>query len=101
MLGFLICYLNGQQTLSVLPVGLLAGKLLGKIQTTVSSTKDQAAAENPNASAQAEKLSTSEMEHRMKLLRDDGYIYKQSYIFCQSIDLLDFWNNLIQKSSPP
>jgi len=52
-------------------VGLLIGKILGKLQSTASSTTEQAAPGKPNASVHGEQLSTSEMERRMKLLRDD------------------------------
>lgn len=66
------------------------GQVLGK-QSTLSSTTDQP--EKSNASVQAEQLSTSEMQRRMKLLQDDSQLQKlhKEFVISGVLTEAEFW----------
>ncbi|ONK79246.1 uncharacterized protein A4U43_C01F4410 [Asparagus officinalis] len=69
------------------------GKVLGKFQSVASSTKDQAVPEKSNATVHAEQLSASEMERRMKLLRDDSELQKlhKEFVIGGVLTESEFW----------
>ncbi|XP_074591941.1 general transcription and DNA repair factor IIH subunit TFB1-1-like [Curcuma longa] len=67
------------------------GKVLGKFQTLTSEQTDQPSSEKVTDSI--EQLSTKEMEHRMKLLREDSELQKlhKELVFGKVLTESEFW----------
>ncbi|KAG6469745.1 hypothetical protein ZIOFF_070676 [Zingiber officinale] len=73
------------------------GKVLGKFQTLTTEQTDQPSSGKVTASEKAtasiEQLSTKEMEHRMKLLREDSELQKlhKELVFGNVLTESEFW----------
>ncbi|XP_019051904.1 PREDICTED: probable RNA polymerase II transcription factor B subunit 1-1 [Nelumbo nucifera] len=70
------------------------GKVLGKIQSMVSSGQDaRAVSERSAVAVHDEQLSTREMEHRMKLLREDSELQKlhKQFVIAGVLTESEFW----------
>ncbi|XP_008789678.1 general transcription and DNA repair factor IIH subunit TFB1-1-like isoform X1 [Phoenix dactylifera] len=70
------------------------GKVLGKFQAMMSSKQnEQPVPEKPAATMHGEQLSTTEMEHRMKLLREDSELQKlhKQFVIGGVLTESEFW----------
>ncbi|XP_020586849.1 probable RNA polymerase II transcription factor B subunit 1-1 isoform X2 [Phalaenopsis equestris] len=69
------------------------GKVLGKLQATVSSKDDKAIPDKTTHSVLGEQLSPMEMEHRIKLLRDDSELQRlhKQFVMTGILTESEFW----------
>lgn len=69
------------------------GKVLGKLQATFPSKDDKAIPDKPTPSVPGEQLSSTEMEHRIKLLREDSELQRlhKQFVITGILTESEFW----------